>query len=156
MSHARSQRLKLQACVFQLVGEIMETVLLIAVILTALAIIVQAGVLLAMYLMSRRLTDKADLIMDEGRKVMTPLQSVTDNLKDASNHVAESGKVAHAQMLHIQEMVNETHENIRVQMRQYGALADAVAEGLRTLFFKGRKAETVVVETIVERDRPAA
>ena len=133
----------------------METLLTIAVIVTALAIIAQAGLLLAMYILSRRLTGKADLIMDESRKVITPLQSVTDNLKDASNHAAESGRVAHAQMLHIQDMVNETHENIRGQVRQYGALADAVSEGLRT-FFKGRKTERPEREGIVEDDRPAA
>jgi hypothetical protein len=133
----------------------MQTLLTIAVIVTALAIIAQAGLLLAMYILSRRLTGKADLIMDESRKVITPLQSVTDNLKDASNHAAESGRVAHAQMLHIQDMVNETHENIRGQVRQYGALADAVSEGLRT-FFKGRKTERPEREGIVEDDRPAA
>ena len=133
----------------------METVLMIAVILTALAIIVQAGVLLAMYLLSRRLTSKADLIMNESRRVITPLQAVSDNLKDASNHVAESGKVAHAQMLHIQQMVNETHENIRGHVRQYGAVADAVAEGLRT-FFQSRKTERPETEGGVENDRPAA
>ncbi len=133
----------------------MEILLTIAVVVTALAIIAQAGLLLAMYLLSRRLTDKADLIMNESRGVITPLQSITDNLKDASNHVAESGRVAHAQMLHIQDMVNETHENIRGQMRQYGALTNAVAEGLRTLF-KGRKTEGPEREGIVEDDRPAA
>ena len=133
----------------------METLLTIAVIVTALAIIAQAGLLLAMYILSRRLTAKADLIMDESRRVITPLQSVTDNLKNASNHAAESGKVAHAQMLHIQDMVNETHENIRGHMRQYGAFADAVAEVLRTLF-KARKTERSERESIVEDDRPAA
>jgi hypothetical protein len=133
----------------------METLLTVAVIVTALAIITQAGLLLAMYILSRRLTAKADLIMDESRRVITPLQSVTDNLKNASNHAAESGKVAHAQMLHIQDMVNETHENIRGHMRQYGAFADAVAEVLRTLF-KARKTERSERESIVEDDRPAA
>ena len=133
----------------------METLLTIAVIVTAIAIITQAGLLLAMYILSRRLTGKADLIMDESRRVITPLQSVTDNLKDASNHAAESGRVAHAQMLHIQDMVNETHENIRGHMRQYGAFADAVAEGLRTLF-KGRKTERPERESTVEDDQPAA
>jgi len=105
--------------------------------------------------LSRQLTGKADLIMNESHEVITPLQSITDNLKDASNHVAESGRVAHAQILHIQDMVNETHENIRGQMRQYGALTNAVAEGLRT-FFKGRKTEGPEREVIVEDDRPAA
>ena len=133
----------------------MQTLLTIAVIVTALAIITQAGLLLAMYILSRRLTGKADLIMDESRRVITPLQSVTDNLKNASNHAAESGKVAHAQMLHIQDMVNETHENIRGHMRQYGAFADAAAEVLRTLF-KGRKTERPEGESIVEDGRPAA
>jgi hypothetical protein len=141
----------------------METLLTVAIILTVLAIIAQAGLLLGMYLMSRRLTGKADVIMDESRKVITPLQSVTDNLKEASHHAAESGKVAHAQMLHVQDMVNETHETIRGHLRQYGAFTDAVAEGLRTLF-RGRRTEgpkgerfVEIIETIVkDDDRPAA
>jgi flagellar biosynthesis chaperone FliJ len=139
----------------------MQTLLTVAIILTVLGILAQAGLLLGMYLMSRRLTGKANVIMDESQKVITPLQTVTDNLKVASNHAAESGKVAHAQMLHVQDMVNETHETIRGHLRQYGAFTDAVAEGLRTLF-KGRKAEnleTIVErekEIIIEKDRPAA
>jgi hypothetical protein len=55
-------------------------------------------------------------------------------------------------MLHIQDMVNETHETISGHLRQYGAFTDAVAEGLRTLF-KGRKAESVEPEAIVEREK---
>ena len=35
----------------------METLLTVAIILTTLAIIVQAGILVSMYLMSRRLTE---------------------------------------------------------------------------------------------------
>jgi hypothetical protein len=130
----------------------MQTLLTVAIVLTVLGILAQAGLLLGMYLISRRLTDKANVIMDESQKVITPLQAVTDNLKVASDHAAESGKVAHAQMLHVQDMVNETHQTIRGHLRQYGAFTDAVAEGLRTLF-KGRKAEPIETEAILEPEK---
>ena len=161
----------------------METLLVVAVVLTALAIIVQAGVLVGMYLLSRRLTDKAELLMNESRRLIAPLESITANLKAAAEDMAETGKVAHAQMLQIQQILNETQENIRGQIaevreivletvnearrvvmrpvREYSAIATGIVEGVRT-FFKGRRsqpaeAETVIIEDIIIQDeRPAA
>jgi hypothetical protein len=154
----------------------MESLLTVAVILTALAIIVQAGVLVAMYLMSRRLANKADVLMTASQQLMPPLETITNNLKTVSNDLAESGKIAREQTLHVQRLVTETHQSIRDQIvevrervldsvdeartvvmrpvRQYAAIATAIAEGVRT-FFSGRKPETVVDETIT-KDQPAA
>jgi len=160
----------------------METLLVVAVVLTTLAIIVQAGVLVSMYLLSRRLTDKAELLMNESRRLIAPLESITSNLKTVANDMAETGRIAHQEILQIQQMVSETQQSIRTQIeevrsivtdtvlearavvmrpvRQYSAIASAIAEGVRT-FFKGRKEEAaepeiIVGEIIVEEDRPAA
>ena len=38
---------------------------MVAVVLIALSVIVQAGVLVAMYLMSRKMSDKADVLMND-------------------------------------------------------------------------------------------
>jgi hypothetical protein len=108
----------------------METLLTVAVILTTLAIIVQAGVLVSMYLLSRRLTDKADLLMNDSRQI-------TSNLKVVANDMVETGKTARKMVLR--------------PIREYSAIALAVAEGLRTLL-KERKTAT---DTIKE-ERPAA
>src|SRR5438874_1606204 len=138
----------------------METLLIIAVLVITLAIVGQACVLLAMYLMSRRLTGKVEVLMDDSRKLMDPLESITNNLNSVSNDLKQTGEIARAQILHIQEIITETRENIRLQIgdvrervmdtvdearetvmrpiRQYSAIAQAIAEGIRT-FFRGRQ-----------------
>jgi virulence-associated protein VagC len=151
----------------------METLLIAAVVVIALAIVTQAGVLLAMYLLSRRLTGKVEVLMDDSRKLMEPLETITNNLKSVSDDLAETGELARTQILHIQNLVTETRENIRMQLaevrervldtvdearetvmrpvRQYSAIASAIAEGVRT-FFRGRREEEI---RIIE-ERPAA
>ena len=108
----------------------METLLIVAVILTTLAIIVQAAMLVSMYLLSRRLTNKADLLMKDS-------QSITSDLKTVTNNMVETGKTARTIILR--------------PIREYSAMALAVAQGLRT-FFKQRKTKT----DIIKEERPAA
>lgn len=166
-------------------GGIMQTLLVVAIVLTALALIVQAGVLVSMYLLSRRLTSKAEVLMNESQRLVAPLEAITGNLKSVANDMAETGKVAHSQVLQIQRMLNETQTSVRDHVaevrervldtvdeartvvmrpvRQYSAMAMGIAEGIRT-FFKGRRnknAETdetaVVVEEItIKPKHPAA
>jgi Glu-tRNA(Gln) amidotransferase subunit E-like FAD-binding protein len=165
----------------------MQTLLIVAVVVIALAIITQAGALVAMYLLSRKITDKVQVLMNETERLMTPLESITSNLKTTSVDLAETGKIAREQILQIQAIVAETRDNIRTQIgevrgvvrdtvdeartvvmrpiRQYSAIASAIAEGVRTLFYGGKeeKKEPVMEETIViqadtldERRYPAA
>src|SRR5689334_6258205 len=130
----------------------METLLMVAVVLTALAIIAQAGVLIAMYMMSRRLSSKAEVLMTESQKLMAPLEVITGNLKNVSDDLTVTGKMAREQMIHAQGFMNETQANIRTQIaelrelifesvdeargvvmqpiRQYSAFASAIAEGV--------------------------
>ena len=150
----------------------METLLIVAVAVITLAIVAQAGVLLAMYLLSRRVTSKVEVLMDDSQRLMAPLESITSNLKAVSNDLAQTGEIARAQILHIQDLVIETRENIRMQLgdvrervldtvdearetvmrpiRQYSAIAQAIAEGIRT-FFRGKQEEVNTIE-----QRPAA
>jgi len=138
----------------------MQTLLLVAVVLITLAVIVQAGVLAAMFLMSRKVVTKADELITDSKKLMAPLESVTGNLKSLSNDLAETGKMARAQVQQVQEMVGETRDTVRGQLyevrekvidtvdeardvmmrpiRHYSAIAVGIAVGLRT-FFSGRK-----------------
>lgn len=159
----------------------MQTLLIVAVVVISLAVITQAGVLLAMYLLSRRVTDKVQGLIDETQKLMTPLESITNDLKTVSNDLAQTGELAREQVLHIQGIIAETGINIRSQLldvrervmdtvdearelvmrpiRQYSAIATAVAEGVRT-FFSGRKQEPEAVVDIqeieVREEHPAA
>lgn len=160
----------------------METLLVVAIVLIALAIIIQAGMLTGMYLLSRRLTDKAELLMNESQRLIAPLESITGNLKSVTNDLAETGKLAHSQVLQMQRGLNETQANIRAHIaevremvldsideartvvmrpvRQYSAIAMGIAEGIRALF-RGRQKEpadtgVVVEEFTVKDENPAA
>ncbi len=55
----------------------MDTLLMVAVIVTALAFIVQAGALVAIYLLSRRLADNVNSLIAESRRFVGPLESIT-------------------------------------------------------------------------------
>jgi hypothetical protein len=165
-------RLKTLGSLLQVMGEIMDILLIVAVVVITLAVVAQAGVLLAMYLLSRRITGKVEGLMDDSRRLMAPLESITSNLKSISNDLAQTGEIARAQILHIQELVIETRENIRMHLgdvrervletvdearetlmrpiRQSSAIAQAIAEGIRT-FFRGKREEIRTVE-----ERPAA
>ena len=155
----------------------MQTLLIVAVVVISLAVITQAGVLLAMYLLSRRVTDKVQGLIDETQKLMTPLESITNNLKAVSNDLAQTGELARQQVVHVQEIITETRANIRTQLidvrervldtvdearevvmrplRQYSAIASAIAEGVRTLF-RNRKEEVEIQEIEIREEHPAA
>src|ERR1051325_1915613 len=87
----------------------MQTLLIVAVVVISLAVITQAGVLLAMYLLSRRVTDKVQGLIDETQKLMTPLESL-------SNDLGQTSELAREQVLHIQGIIAETGTNIRSQL----------------------------------------
>jgi virulence-associated protein VagC len=161
----------------------METILMVAVVLITLAVIAQAGVLLAMYMLSRRVTGKVEVLMDESQKLITPLESITANLKSVSDDLAETGQLARRQMLQIQNLVGDTREEIRLQflhvrervvdtveearetvmrpIRQYSAIASAIAEGVKTFFHSASEAKATTeieaeLEIDIRRENPAA
>jgi len=159
---------------------------MVAIVLMTLAVLAQAGVLISMYLMSRRLSLKAESLMDDSRKLMTPLETITGHLRTVSEDMTQAGKIAREQALHVQEIVNEAHADVRQEIteirarihntvdearrvamrpiREYSAIATGIAVGIRTFF--GRKKTTEQAEPaapaeiiIVEGttgDRPAA
>jgi ABC-type transporter Mla subunit MlaD len=155
----------------------MQTLLIVAIVVIALAVITQAGVLAAMYLLSRKVTDKVQGLIDESQKLMAPLESITSDLKAVSNNLAQTGELAREQIVQIQGVIAETRTNIRTQLndvcervlntvdearetvmrpiRQYAAIANAVAEGIRT-FFRGRKDEVEIQEIEIREEHPAA
>src|SRR5436190_23288199 len=152
----------------------MDKLLMVAVVLIALAIIVQAGALVGMYLMSRRLADKVNGLIDDSRTFIGPLQTITINLKTAAAELAEVGKIAREQAHGIEQTLNQTRETIRLEVedlrdrivetveiarttimrpvRQWSAVASGVAEGLRC-FFRKKSEEPAA---IVKQETPAA
>jgi hypothetical protein len=130
----------------------METLLMVAVVLIAVGVIAQTGVLIAMYLMSRRISGKAEALMNETR---VPLESITSNLKTLSNELAETGKIARAQAKHIQETATDARKMLLRPLREYTAIAVGVAAGIRTFFFERKPRETQI-EKEQKRKHPAA
>jgi hypothetical protein len=145
----------------------METLLIVAVVLTALAIIVQAGILASMYLLSRRLSTRAERLMDDSRRLMPPVEAITGNLKTITNDLTETGKLVRGELANIQQSVadmrallldtvGEARTVVMRPVRQYSAIALAVAEGFKTLF-SSRETDVTETEEIQIRDKhPAA
>jgi hypothetical protein len=141
----------------------METLLVAAIVMIVLAVLVQTGVLVGMYLTSRRLTAKAEAIMEDSKKLMGPVESIANNLKVVADNLTETGKIARDEALHIRKIVADAEANIHGQLfevrervvdtvdeardalmrpvREYSAIASGIAVGIRTFFSRGRKAE---------------
>ena len=83
----------------------METLLVVAIIIIALAITVQAGVLLAMYLMSKEIATNVEGLVSESRRILAPLEHVSQNAQSASEDMVAVGKIAVDQMNHVALMV---------------------------------------------------
>ena len=91
----------------------MEILLIVAVIVITLAVLAQAGALIAMYLMSRQLSVKAESLMNDSRRLIPPLESVLSNLKTAMEDLTETAKITREQALLIQDIISETHDSVR-------------------------------------------
>jgi hypothetical protein len=134
----------------------MEILLMVAIIVVALSVLAQAGVLIAMFLQTRRLSVRAESLMNDAEKLLAPLESVTQNLKVLAVDLAETGKIARDQVTHVRDIIGETEENVRTQIlearrnlaevveecrrlatlpaREYTAFASGVKAGWRTFF----------------------
>src|SRR5437870_11578460 len=98
----------------------MEGLLTLFVALTAIAIITQAGVLVGIYLMSKRLSEQVERFMNETREMMVPVRSVAENLRVASANLVEIGLSARDQFRRVEAMVADTGEALRSEERRVG------------------------------------
>jgi len=88
------------------------------VALTALAVMTQAGVLVAIYLMSKRLSEQVERFMKETREMMVPMTTITENLRIASANIVEIGLSAREQFRRVEGMVTDTGEVLNVQLER--------------------------------------
>src|SRR5262245_20209398 len=91
----------------------MEILLIVAVVVITLAVVAQAGALIAMYLMSRQLSAKAESLMNDSRRLLPPLESVLNNLKIAMEDLTQTAKITREQALLIQDIISETQDSVR-------------------------------------------
>jgi len=97
------------------------------VALTAIAVMTQACVLVAIYLMSRRLSYQVDRIISETRQIMVPVKAITENLQSASTNIMEIGVSAREQFRRVEEMVNETGDVLHTQLNRLEDVTKDVA-----------------------------
>jgi uncharacterized protein YoxC len=86
------------------------------VALTALAVLAQACVLVAIYLMSKRLSNQIDRFMSETREMMVPVKAITENLQVASTNIMEVGISAREQFRRVEGMVTDTNDVLHAQL----------------------------------------
>jgi len=110
----------------------MDKLLTFFVALTALAVLTQACVLIAIYLMSRRLTNQLDRFMSETREMMVPVKAITENLKVASSNILEIGVSAREQFRRVEAMVSDTGDVLRAQLNRMEAVTKDVADRINT------------------------
>jgi hypothetical protein len=108
----------------------LEGLLTLFVALTAIAVMMQAGVLVAIYIMSKRLSDQVDRFMKDTRELMVPLKSITENLRAASANVVEIGLSAREQFRRIESMVTDTGGVVYSQLERL----DRVSQDILTRF----------------------
>ena len=101
----------------------MEVWLTLFVALAAVAIITQAGVLLAIYVMSKRLSEQVESCMKETREMMVPVRSIAENLRIASANLVEIGLAARDQFRRVEAMVTDTGEALHVQIERFDHLS---------------------------------
>jgi hypothetical protein len=106
----------------------LEGLLTFFVGLTALAIVSQAVVLLAIYLLSKRLSEQVERFMRETREMMVPLRSIAENLKTASANIVEIGMSARDQFRRVEAMVTDTGEALNVQLKRFDEVSRDVME----------------------------
>ena len=106
----------------------MEGLLTLFVALTTVAIITQAGVLLGIYFMSKRLSEQVERFMRETREMMVPIRSIAENLKTASANLVEIGLSARDQFRRVEAMVTDTGEALHVQLERFDRVSQNVMD----------------------------
>lgn len=127
----------------------MEGLMTLFVALTAIAIITQAGVLIAIYLMSKRLSEQVERFMRDTREMMLPVRSIAENLRVASANLVEIGLSARDQFRRVEAMVTDTGEALHMQL----ARVDRVS---RDLMDRINETAEIVQDSVVRPAREVA
>jgi len=75
-----------------------QNLLTVFVALTAVAVLIQTGILVGFYFLSTKLSRQADQAMDVTRNLLGPLQTAAENLQVVTAHIAEFGATTQGQL----------------------------------------------------------
>jgi len=106
----------------------LENVLTFFVALTAIAVMTQAGVMVAIYMVSKRHAEQMERFMKETRELMVPIRTITENLSVASANFVEIGASAREQFRRVEGMVNDTSEVLQMQLARLDSATRDVIE----------------------------
>ena len=106
----------------------MEGLLTLFVGIAAAAILVQAIVLVSIYLLSRRVAGQMELTLGQLRDVTPALRTITENLKTVSGDVVEIGNAAREQFHRVEEMIGETGRALETQLEKVDRMSRDVTD----------------------------
>jgi hypothetical protein len=75
-----------------------QNVLTIFVALTAVAVLIQTGILVGFYFLSAKLSRQADQAMNATRNVLGPLQNTVENLRATTARISEFSSATQEQL----------------------------------------------------------
>lgn len=91
--------------------------------LTALAVVLQAGILLSIYLMSKRVAEQVESSAAELRELTPSLKVVTENLMKVSEDAVEIGNAARAQIERVDSLLGDVGQAIEGQLEKVDRLS---------------------------------
>jgi methylthioribose-1-phosphate isomerase len=106
----------------------LEGLLTLFVALTAIGIMVQAGVLIAIYMISKRTSEQLERFTKEARELMVPMRSVATNLKTVSEDLIELGLSAKEQVRRVEAMVTDAGQSLQVQIQRFDQVSKNIVE----------------------------
>ena len=114
----------------------MQTSLAVFLALTTAAILMQAAVLLGIWLTLRKISDQVDRankeiqsgLIREARDTMVSFKAVAENLKLVSDHLVELTAAARQEFDRIEDIVGETGDALRVQIEKFDQLSTEVVQ----------------------------
>src|SRR5262245_8046326 len=92
----------------------------------------QAGVLFAIYLMSKRMSEQIERFMRDTREMMTPMKNIAENLRTASANIVDIGLSAREQFRRVEGMVTDTGEVLHTQLERLDKVTRDVVELINT------------------------
>ena len=80
-----------------------RNLVIIFIALTAVAVLIQTGILAGFFFLSTKLSRQADQAMDVSRNLLDPLHKTAKNLEAVSARVAQVGASMHERLLKLED-----------------------------------------------------
>jgi len=106
----------------------LESLLTLFVALTAVAVLIQAAILVSIYILSRRVAGQIELTLAQMRELMPPLKAVSENMKTVSEDVVEIGSTAREQFHRVEDMIGQTGRALQTQLEKVDQMSREVTD----------------------------